>query len=132
MGSHALIISSCGQQRLIRLQESDSRFQSLLDKHDLSPLMTKPTMWLCVQRRLRSAWATHFIGSAVLWLLLTRNEPSREIMVLFVFHKLILQTRMHSHPVGLDVSFLVGAFVYFYASCVQTAKTLARLCWSPV
>ena len=30
-------------------------------------------------------------------------EPSHEIMVLFVFRKLILQTRMLSHPVGLDV-----------------------------
>ena len=31
------------------------------------------------------------------------NEPSHEIMVLFVHHKLILQTRMRSHPVELDV-----------------------------
>ena len=30
---------------------------------------------------------------------------------LFVFRKLILQTHMRSHPVGLDVSFLVGLFV---------------------
>ena len=30
-------------------------------------------------------------------------EPSHEIMVLSVFRKLILQTRMCSHPVGLDV-----------------------------
>ena len=30
-------------------------------------------------------------------------EPSHEIMVLFVLLKLILQTRMRSHPVGLDV-----------------------------
>ena len=31
------------------------------------------------------------------------NEPSHEVMVLSVLRKLILQTRMRSHPVGLDV-----------------------------
>ena len=30
-------------------------------------------------------------------------EPSHEIMVLFVLRKLILQTRMRSHPIELDV-----------------------------
>ena len=30
-------------------------------------------------------------------------EPSHEVMVLFILRKLILQTCMHSHPVGLDV-----------------------------
>ena len=54
-------------------------------------------------------------------------EPSHEIMVLFVLHRLILQTHMHSHPVGLDVSFWVGPFVYFQTLCVKTAKALARL-----
>ena len=34
---------------------------------------------------------------------------------------------MHNHPVGLDVWFFVWPFVYFYTSCVQTAKALARL-----
>ena len=29
-----------------------------IDKLYLSRLMTKPTMWLCAQRRLRSAWAS--------------------------------------------------------------------------
>ena len=53
-------------------------------------------------------------------------EPAHEIMALFILGKLILQTRMHSHPVGLDVSFLVRPFV-FHISCVQTAKALARL-----
>ena len=55
-------------------------------------------------------------------------EPSHEIMVLFILHKLILQTRMHSYPVGLDVWFLVGPFFYFHTSCVGTARALARLC----
>ena len=45
----------------------------------------------------------------------------------FVLRKLILQTRMRSHPVELDVWFLVGPFVYFHTSCVRTAKALARL-----
>ena len=40
----------------------------------------------------------------------------------FVLRKLILQTRMPSHPVGRDVWFLVGPFVYFHTSCVWTAK----------
>ena len=44
-------------------------------------------------------------------------------MVLSVLRKLILQTRMRSHPVGLDVLF----FVYFHTSCVRTVKALVRL-----
>ena len=44
-------------------------------------------------------------------------------MVLFIN----LQTRMRSHLLGLVVWFLVGSFVYFHTSCVQTAKALARL-----
>ena len=54
-------------------------------------------------------------------------EPAHEIMPLFVLRKLILQTRMRSHPMGLNVWFLVGPFVYFDASCVRTAMALARL-----
>ena len=54
-------------------------------------------------------------------------EPSHEIMALFVLRKFILQTRMRSHPVGLEVWFLVGPFVYFHTSCVRIAKALARL-----
>ena len=42
-------------------------------------------------------------------------EPAHEIMVLFVLRKLILQMHMRSHPVGLDVWFLLGLFVYFWA-----------------
>ena len=47
-------------------------------------------------------------------------------MVLFILHKLILQTRMRSYPPGLDVWFLVGPFVYFHTSCVRTVKALVR------
>ena len=54
-------------------------------------------------------------------------EPSHEIMALFVLRKLIFQTCMRSHPVALDVGFLVGPFVYFRTSCVRIAKALARL-----
>ena len=46
----------------------------------------------------------------------------------FILRKLILQTRMRSHPVELDVWPLVRLFVYFHTSCVRTAKALARLC----
>ena len=56
------------------------------------------------------------------------NEPAHEIMSLFVLRKLIIQTRMRRHPVGLDVWFLVGPFVYFHTSCVRTVKAVARLC----
>ena len=47
------------------------------------------------------------------------TEPSNEIMVLFVFRKLILQTRIRCQTVGLDVC--------FHTLCVRTAKALARL-----
>ena len=48
-------------------------------------------------------------------------------MALFVLRTLILQTRMHSHPVGLNVWFFVGPFVYFHTSYVRKANALARL-----
>ena len=51
----------------------------------------------------------------------------REIMALFVLHKLILDIGMRSHPVGLDVWFLVRPFVFFHTSCVRTAKAVVRL-----
>ena len=54
-------------------------------------------------------------------------EPSHVIMVLCVLHKLVLQTPMRSHPVGLDFWFLVQPFVYFHTLIVQTVKALARL-----
>ena len=60
------------------------------------------------------------------------NEPSHEIMALFVLHKLILQTCVRGHPLGLDVWFLVGPFVCFHTSCVRTAKALARLRRCPI
>ena len=46
----------------------------------------------------------------------------------FVLCKLMLRTRMLSHPVRLDVWFSVGPFVYFHTSSVRIVKALARLC----
>ena len=40
-------------------------------------------------------------------------------MIFFVLRKLILHTRIRSHPVGLDVWFLVRPFVYFHTSCAN-------------
>ena len=48
----------------------------------------------------------------------------------FLLRKLILHRRMRSHPLGLDVWFLVGPFVYFHTLWVRTAKALARLAWA--
>ena len=62
------------------------------------------------------------------WFLIVSIEPSHEIMVLFILRKLILQMRIGSLPVGQDVGFLVGPFVYFHTLCVRTGKALARLC----
>ena len=66
-------------------------------------------------------WFSTFTSS------LTVFEPSHENMALFVLRKLILQMRMCSHPVELDVWFLVEHFVYFHTSCVRTSNALARL-----
>ena len=54
----------------------------------------------------------------------TSYEPTHEILALFVLRKFILQIRMRSHS---DVWFFVRSFVYFYSSCVRSAKALARL-----
>ena len=44
-------------------------------------------------------------------------------MVLFILRKLILQTRLRSHPVVLTVWFLVGSFVYFpYVMCANNER----------
>ena len=48
-------------------------------------------------------------------------------MVLFILRKLTLQTRMRSHPVGLDVWVLVRPFIYYHTKCVWTVKALTRL-----
>ena len=53
------------------------------------------------------------------------NERAHEIMALFILH--ILQMCMPSHPVGLDLWFLIGLFIYLHISCVWTLKALSRL-----
>ena len=108
--------------------------------------------WADAQADLSLQWAhSHFVGFVMrqlifrICLVLTcrcvpnlerticmtenRNKPYHEIMVLYRLRKLILQTRVRSHPVRLDVWFLVGPSVYFYTSCARTAKALARLRW---
>ena len=55
------------------------------------------------------------------------NEPLHVIMALFFLRRLVLQTRMRSHPVGLDVWFFVRPFVYSHTSCERPAKALVRL-----
>ena len=62
------------------------------------------------------------------WSLKDLDEPTHEILALFVLRKFILQIHMRSHPVGLDLWFLVWPFVYFHRSCVRTSKALARQC----
>ena len=84
--------------------------QSVLKEWEIQ---TSHSMWQAEQ--------CHFV------ILKMTNEPSHEIMVLFVLRKLILQNRMRSHPVGLDVWYLVSPFVYLHTSCVRTAKALGRL-----
>ena len=68
-------------------------------------------------------WAA-ILHSGITWM---SFEPPHEIMVLFVLRKLILQTRMRSHLVGLDIRFLVITFVYCHTLCVRTITALARL-----
>ena len=60
-------------------------------------------------------------------LYLYENEPFHEIMALIALRKLNLQTRMHSHLMGLHVWFSVRSFVCFYSLCVRTAMALVRL-----
>ena len=51
---------------------------------------------------------------------ISTNEPSHEIMLLFVFRNLILQTRMRNYPVALDVWIVVGPSSTFilYVCCL--------------
>ena len=68
-------------------------------------------------------------------------EPCHDIMALFILHKLILQTRMRSHPVGLDVWFCLDPLSTsilhvceqrsLWQDCVD-AQARQSLCWSPM
>ena len=46
------------QPKNITLLKQSLILQFIYPFHDLSGLVTKPTKWLCTQRRLRSAWAS--------------------------------------------------------------------------
>ena len=71
----------------------------------------------------RILWITNESLSGVI-------EPCHEIMVLFVLRKLILQTRIRSHPVGLDVWF-VGPFVYLmWPANSDGSGEMHRLAWA--
>ena len=65
--------------------------------------------------------------------LVTLFAPTHEILALFVLCKFILQIRMRSHPVGLDVWFLVWPLVYFQM-CVKALyhNLMSWLISSPV
>ena len=85
-----------------------------------------PFCWICHEKALDYTTITiKFDESFQSLLSSSEYGPAREILALFVLHKSIFQTRMLSHPVGLDVRFLVGHFVYFHISCERTAKALA-------
>ena len=62
----------------------------------------------------------------------TITEPTHEIMVLFILRKPIFQTRMRSHPMGLNVWFF-GLFPYFMSTnregSGETAR-MRRLAWA--
>ena len=91
--------------------------------------MNKSHFWLINTTEASSwQWTYFYINEQLKW----QNEAAHEIMALFVLHKHILQMFILDHPVGLDVCFLVGPFIYFHTSCVQTAKALPRLPWSPM
>ena len=76
-------------------------------------------------RQKRANINTQFLS--INWLKANLSHVMR-LWYFFVRHKLILQTGMHSHPVGLDVWCLVPPFIYFHILCVWIAKALARLC----
>ena len=59
-----------------------------------------------------------------------QNEPSHEIIALFVLRKLILQTRIHNHPVGLDVmifGWTLRLLPYFMCANSEGSGETARM-----
>ena len=63
--------------------------------------------------------------------IMLKGEPSHGIMVLFVLRKLILQTRMRSHPVGLGRTFRLLSY-YFHTSYEGSGETarMRRIAWA--
>ena len=61
------------------------------------------------------------------WLILVFIDGRGHLSHLMRLWHFSYQTCMRSHPVGLDIWFLVSPFAYFHTSCVRTVKALASL-----
>ena len=118
-------LDDCDRNSLADLltERPKAKFKILIWLTDTSLTDTKYFMSL-MSLRLHSISKILWAIDGILW---STNEPAHDIMALFVLRKLILQTRMRSHPVGLGAWFLVGSFVYFHTLCMRSAKALARL-----
>ena len=85
---------------------------------------------LCIQHRVSICWNKYGLNHD--W----SNEPSHEIMTLFVLRKLILQTRMRGHTAGLDVLFFVRTrrlLPYFMCTNSEGSgetSRMRRLAWA--
>ena len=86
--------------------------------------------WMCIDICCLSSLLNTDILCSVCWILVHIQElnphllyePAHEIMALIALLKLNLQTRMRSHPVGLDVWFSLRPFIYCHTLCVRTAR----------
>ena len=99
-------------------------------------------LYVCEQRRLcrdcADAQALLSLCWSPMWYVCVPFpfEPAHEIMALFVLRKLILQTHMRSHPVGLDVWFLVRTLrllrYFMRANSKGSGETarMRRLAWA--
>ena len=117
---------------LAKSKSSSLQLVSVAEQAGLSLTWSKPPKTDFLVTRLiwdNASLASARIPTRTLFLIMMHKsyEPAYEIMALFVLRKLILQTPMRSHPVGLDIWFSVRHFVYFHITCVRTAKALARL-----
>ena len=115
----------------LNITKTESKLPTLsasgLLSNDAGMIFPRQDSWSTQSSRTVAMWIASEPLNILLGNVWSVNEPSHEIMALFVLRKLILQTRMRSHPVGLDVWFLVGPFDYFHTSCGRTVKALARL-----
>ena len=76
------VLQECAQ--MIRNNETDSKFDYRKNKKN----QTHKTIAVLILKLEECGFT------------IKKIEPSHEIMALFVLRKLILQTRLHSHPVG--------------------------------
>ena len=117
---------------LIRLGGCPGWSESSLGAHSLCWFchVAAQVLFLCQINSYQNCYSTVLLF--LVSLLVKKNEPTHEIMALITLRKLILQTTMHSNPLGLHVWYLVRPFVYFHTLCVRIAKALARLRGCPV